>query len=1103
MKRTIIKRIMVVALSVVTVLTEVQITAYAEVRLNSIDCYVNDLSVNIEDKNLYIGGPEEFGTLSIGTKVEPENADQKVNYKSSDLNVVTVDSNGQVKAKTSGTAKVEVTTNGLKKNGKPIIKHVSIKVRDFVNPKGISLECDNRVIKNGDTTSVLAKVLPSNATDTSYSFKSSDTSLATVDSKGIVKANTNGITGVVTITAIAAEPDREGNQLKESVDITVNPNPDVETVNKISNVGIHDPSIFQDPVSGRYYSYGTHIIAAKSNDAVSWNYIANSQLSYKQGNNLFDKWYVDEFRDIYKWLFSYSEDDISKIISGQKADPQGIWAIDVTYSKAAKDAGNDPYLMYVTVCNGAWKSAIVLCTSNNPEEGFKYKDTIVCSDYTAAEVDAGNTNLLKVLDLNTSSEVRAKYGDYYFPNGFRSSGAQVPDCIDPHPYFDQNQNLYMTYGSFTCYGGVRVLKLDPSTGGRSKENYEYKTTGSEVMADPYFGTKIANKYGEGPYVFCVKDTTKTSQTGYYYFLFYSQGNLNPYGGYNMRMMRSEYADRGFVDYAGNSSLTTSVPQTNLGVRIMDNYKFSFMDYASTANGGNSAMVTSDGRILLQYHSKSNDGTYGFVVKNQQMFLNQEGWLVTTPFRYKGETLASIAKNQILGDYEFIYHRLSYTNTGSVTNKFDYVDSVVEKLNSDGTISGAYAGQWSYDESNNYITITIGSNQYKGVVLEQRMDDTSNTKTIVFGGDGKDNRTVWGSKIVKTEAERAKADMDKLSLSATLNNDFKLNTTGFFGSNITWRSDNAAITIDGANAKVVCQDYDTKVRLTATVTYGSTVLTKNFDVTVSAEQILIDTVIRSAHISLPYKTAVGKTIIWTSSNPSVISSDGTVVQPQTGNVSVTLTGKIENSDKALTFEVTVLPSTITKYFYTQNYEDVTSVSSVWTSPNAQSNLSLATDADHGKYVKFAPGALNSRGASSTFNLNEAVTGAYTVEFDCALTPGNDQETDFALIGKDCVYTGNSINNGISSGYILKFAAINSATWTINDGKETVTLPSGGWVHVTAVISTTTGKVILTIKDNNTTYYQGTLTINGSGSLNGMYIRAGRYQSITNIDNIKVY
>ena len=42
-----------------------------------------------------------------------------------------------------------------------------------------------------------------------------------------------------------------------------------------------------------------------------------------------------------------------------------------------------------------------------------------------------------------------------------------------------------------------------------------------------------------------------------------------------------------------------------------------------------------------------------------------------------------------------------------------------------------------------------------------------------------------------------------------------------------------------------------------------------------------------------------------------------------------------------------------------------------------------------------------------------------------------------------------------------------------------------------------------KNDDKVYYQGNVTVNGAGSLGGIYVLAGRYQSTFLLDNIAVY
>lgn len=855
------------------------------------------------------------------------------------------------------------------------------------------------------------------------------------------------------------------------------------------NIGIHDPSIFYDPVSGNYYSYGSHMVAGKSTDMVSWSYICNSSVGTASTNKLFDKDFREEFAEVFEWL------DITK-----DAADFGIWALDVTYSTAAAEAGRDPYFMYVSLVNGTTQSAIALATADNPEGPFHYAGTIVCADFRQSDVEAGHTNLLEVLGKSSVSDMTAEEKSFYFTADTAEYKSKFVDCIDASPFYDGEGNFYIVYGSFSSAGGIRILKMDPLTGLRSDDNYDYTDDGRQ---DPYYGKQIAKKRGEGPYILVVE--SDQSSTGYYYFLFWSQGVLRSTGGYNMRMLRSEYPDHGYVDYAGNDAFSDA-STTALGVRIMDNFQFTSMTYSSTANGGNSAIIREDGKIFLHYHSKSAHeaayGLNGFVIKSNQMFLNEDGWLVTTPYKYSGESIRPLSVDDVVGDYEFIYHRLQYYTDPANFND-NFVSSELITLNADGTVTGDYEGTWELKDT--YFTIKLGDNEYKGVALKQYSEAQTRVQTTVFTAIGTDNRTVWGSKIYYTDEERINVDIENLSIPSTATEDFTLPSLGRLHSSITWTSNMASITIDGEKAIVVCQDNTDVVTLTATFTYGTTTKTLTYRVVVPEEEFDIPETLSSSSIDLPTTTAAGKEITWTSSDTSIIDPATGIVNVPDSSVLVTLTGKIAYSNRVVTINITVMP-TPTNVVYEENFDGLTSLdttveNSLWYSTNAASNLTLESDGNGGKYVQFAPGQANSRGAVSTLPLSQTLAETYLLEFDLKLTAGNNQTTEFAVVNENMTYSG-VINDGIASGYLFKLSATNSTQWAINDG-DTFEIAADSWVHVSALADTVSEKVVVTITDGNgNEIYSGTVKMNNSGALKGFYIRGGRYQSVTCVDNVVI-
>lgn len=166
----------------------------------------------------------------------------------------------------------------------------------------------------------------------------------------------------------------------------------------------------------------------------------------------------------------------------------------------------------------------------------------------------------------------------------------------------------------------------------------------------------------------------------------------------------------------------------------------------------------------------------------------------------------------------------------------------------------------------------------------------------------------------------------LSVPSTLKDDIELPTTGAYDSTIEWASDNEALkleTVDGKlMAKLVGEDIDATVKLTATVTKESATATKDFTVRVlrGNQAEIAALVIPNAdnikgNITLPTAGENGSPITWESSNEAVISTkevansgyDKTpagVVTRQDTDTEVTLTATITQGTEQKTKEFTV-------------------------------------------------------------------------------------------------------------------------------------------------------------------------------------------------------
>ena len=169
------------------------------------------------------GSTSSTNSINIGTTgnviatIAPANATNKtVSWKTSNADILSINSNGQVVAKKVGTAKITATAvDGSKKTAsisikvvRPVIKVSSITVR-------VESGYSSTILDNGNT-SLIAVVSPSNASNTAVKWSSSSSSIASVDSSGYV---TGKKAGTVTIKATAAD----GSKVYGSIVITVKP----------------------------------------------------------------------------------------------------------------------------------------------------------------------------------------------------------------------------------------------------------------------------------------------------------------------------------------------------------------------------------------------------------------------------------------------------------------------------------------------------------------------------------------------------------------------------------------------------------------------------------------------------------------------------------------------------------------------------------------------------------------------------------------------------------------------------------------------------------------------------------------------------------------
>lgn len=632
----------------------------------------------------------------------------------------------------------------------------------------------------------------------------------------------------------------------------------------------HDPSIVIDditnPSSPTYYIYGSHLGRGKTTadkNYQEWTVFKTGEENATATNSLFCNTggVLVNFSQAYTThAITSVKDYTGKSVTFGNFDANGWqkkgntvkgmqWAPDVVYNKTMKK-----WCMYMSLNGDSWCSSIVCFTSDNIEGPWKYQGPVVFSGFFgkyahnsyAAANDWKNTDLA-IATGATSLPERYNVGDKW--------GTFWPNCIDPCVFYDDQDNLWMSYGSWS--GGIFLIKLDKTNGLRDYTyTFPYEVNGkaatpgtanANTTSDPYFGKKIAGGYyvsGEASYI---------EKIGSHYFLFMSYGKLESNGGYQMRVFRADKPEGPYVDCNGTSAVTSrylmnysAKAADNRGVLLFGGYKWDPMSGAEIAQGHNSAFNDKQGRSFVVYHSRFSNQGEGHQVRVHQLFLNDEGWIMAAPFEFDGETItnndiatkASIADSEIAGDYQFMRHEY-----GQDTEKKAYETPVNIRLNADGTITGAEKGTWERTAGTDYIHLTINGVVYRGVLVRQTIDYTNIPAVAISALSSSSGSTTLGQKnytkqqqvwAVKADAKAAiKYTANKMSLpfddGTVIEESLTLPTEGLLGANVSWKSGNESVlasdgTVTGKG----------EVTMIMTISKDNYVYTKDYTLKVEAD-----------------------------------------------------------------------------------------------------------------------------------------------------------------------------------------------------------------------------------------------------------------------------
>ena len=212
---------------------------------------VHDMEQNIPVTDIEISDHEEEvevgKTINLTATALPANATEStITFRSSDINIATVTSAGEVKGISKGYVTIYVSAGS-------VIKEVSLTVK--VKTTGININKEYLVMKPGTAFKLSVSVFPVEAEQT-VSYKSTNTSVAAVSGSGVVTAKQTGsstiivsngdLSGAVSVIvnrdteSSVAEPAADSTDAENTSEQTFDENTDVSETPVISEQMLYE-----------------------------------------------------------------------------------------------------------------------------------------------------------------------------------------------------------------------------------------------------------------------------------------------------------------------------------------------------------------------------------------------------------------------------------------------------------------------------------------------------------------------------------------------------------------------------------------------------------------------------------------------------------------------------------------------------------------------------------------------------------------------------------------------------------------------------------------------------------------------------------------------
>lgn len=308
-----------------------------------------------------------------------------------------------------------------------------------------------------------------------------------------------------------------------------------------------------------------------------------------------------------------------------------------------------------------------------------------------------------------------------FANNTRQTNA-----IDPTVTVTPSGDHWFYYGS--AWDGIYKIQLNPATGLPLTDG----DIGTRVAQRAFTGNSI-NGNIEGPEIIYNPDFQK-----YYMFIAYDWLQTK----YNVRVGQSDSPEGPFYDYLGRD-MNEEVDDLPM---ILAPYQFS--GHSGWQGVSHPAVFTDkeSGEFFMGHQGRPGIDSYYMLLHIRQIHWTEDGWPIVSPQRYAAEEETEVMESEISGEWELIV--MDYQIVPGFADEQTQPDFQVSSaltLASDGSVSGAATGTWSYAAP--WLTVDLsGQNEFSLKVERGRDWEKEVESTLLFTGINTDGIAYWGKKI---------------------------------------------------------------------------------------------------------------------------------------------------------------------------------------------------------------------------------------------------------------------------------------------------------------------------------------------------------------------